>query len=338
VFLKKTSWYHEQKIDWLPGVVVEKLDVTNKFVACSDGREYEYDKLLIATGGEVRTLFEDKRGVSYFRTLDDADHFLQLVSESPANARGMVYGGGFIACEYVNLYRHFEMPVSICFRGAHFWTRILIPEAGELINRHMQENGVEVHANTSIDALIGEKELTGVASAGKELSCDVLGVGIGLQPDFGWLTDAGVEVNYGVRCNEFLETNIPDVYTAGDVAEFFDPIVQRHLLVGNWMSAMMQGRVVAKTLHGDKTAVNLVSSYATNVLGLEMIFIGDVDLDAADEVHVVGSLEDGGMTQVFERNGAIVGAALLNRNTDRAALTKAIKEKQSFSEVNLVKE
>lgn len=338
VFLKKLAWYDEQNINWLPGVMVQKLDVKNKFVGCSDGREYEYDKLLIATGGEVRNLLEDKRGVSYFRSLDDADHFLQLVSERAENSRGMVYGGGFIACEYVNLYRHFEMPVSICFRGPHFWTRILKPEAGELINRHMRENDVEVHPNTSIESLLGEKELTGVVGAGTEFSCDVLGVGIGLQPDFGWLTDAGVEVNYGVRSNEYLETNVSDVYTAGDVAEFYDPIVKRHLLVGNWMSAMMQGRIVAKTMHGEKTAINLVSSYATNVLGLEMIFIGDVDLAAADEVHMVGSLEEGGITQVFERDGAVVGAALLNRNTDRAALTKAIKEKQSFSGLNLVKE
>jgi NAD(P)H-nitrite reductase large subunit len=338
VFLKKLAWYAQKKIDWLPGVLVEKLDVKNKFVGCSDGREYEYDKLLIATGGEVRNLLEDKRGVSYFRSLDDADHFMQLIAERTDTTRGVVYGGGFIACEYLNLFKHFEVPTQICFRGEHFWTRTLLPESGAFLNAHIREQGVEVFPNTTIEQLTGEKELTSIATTTGEYSCDILGVGIGIQPDFAWLTDAGVEVNYGVRANEYLETNVPDVYTAGDIAEFYDPIVERHLFIGNWMSAMMQGRIVAKTMHGDKTAVNLVSSYATNAFGLEMIFIGDVDLQAADEVHVVGSASDGGMTQIFERNGAVVGAALLNRNTDRAVLTKAIKEKQPFLEVNLVKE
>lgn len=332
VFLKRETWYVEQNIEWHPGVLAQHLDVRNKFVGTSDGREYTYDKLLIATGGEVRPLEEDMRGVSYFRTLDDADQFLQLVTEQGNQARGMVYGSGFIACEYINLFKHFSIPMAVAYRGPHFWTHSLLPEAGELIAHTVGANGVEVLENTPLQSLKGDTELRGIVTRHGEHHATILGVGIGIEPDFSWLRDAGIEVGAGVKANEFLETNVPDVFTAGDVAEFFDPILGRQIQIGNWMNAMSQGRTLAKTMTGERTRFQLVSSYATNVLGLEIIFVGDVEKAAAEKIELIGSLETGGITQVFERDGRVVGAAIIGRNKDRAPITKAIQEKTNIQD------
>ncbi|HLD20462.1 MAG TPA: FAD-dependent oxidoreductase [Patescibacteria group bacterium] len=335
VFLKRETWYASQNIEWVTGVLATHLDGRNKFVGGSDGREYPYDKLLIATGGEVRSLDEDLRGVSYFRTLDDADHFLQLVTEQGSRARGVVYGGGFIACEYINLFQHFGISTTVIHRGSHFWTRSFLPEAGELIAKTLRSSGVELHESTFFEALKGDSELQGIVTSGGEYPATLLGVGIGIQPDLSWLRDAGVEVGTGVKANEFLETNIPYVYTAGDIAEFDDLLLGRQLQIGNWMNAMSQGRTVARSMTGEQTSFQLVSSYATNVLGLEIIFVGDVERAAAEKVHVIGSVADGGITQVFERGGRIVGGVLIGRNTDRTPITKAIQERKSFVELGL---
>lgn len=328
VFLKRDTWYGEQDIEWLPGVVASHLDPRNKYVGASDGREYPYDKLLVATGGEVRSLGEDLRGVSYLRTLDDADHFLQLVIEQDERARGVVYGGGFIACEYINLFNHFQIPTTVVHRSEHFWMRSLEPQSGELIARHVCEHGVELHAGTALDHLLGDKELTGLVTSAGEFAATILGIGIGIEPDFSWAREAGVEVGAGIKTNECLETNVPDVYAAGGIAEFFDPILERQLQIGNWMNAISQGRMVARSMTGERTEFRLVSSYATNVLGLEIIFIGDVDKTAAEQVSLIGSVQAGGITQIFERGGRVVGAALIGRNADRGPITKAIQEKQ----------
>lgn len=93
------------------------------------------------------------------------------------------------------------------------------------------------------------------------------------------------------------------------------------------MNAQMQGRAVAKTMAGQRTAFELVSSYATNCRGMEVIFIGDVSRTAAEEIRVVGSKAEGGVAQHFLRGGRMVGASLVNRNADRAELTKRIREK-----------
>ncbi|MBI5794438.1 FAD-dependent oxidoreductase [Candidatus Uhrbacteria bacterium] len=335
VFLKKEFWYGEQNIEWLRGITCKHLDPRNKFVGLSDGRELPYDKLLIATGGEVRAVDEDLRGVSYLRTLDDADHLVQLLSAQGAGSRAGIFGGGFIACEYLNIFSHFRIPTILFHRGAHFWTRSLVPEAGALIENHLTQHGVELHVNAQVTNLVGEKELTAVTTTTGEHAVNFLGVGIGIEPNFSWMREAGVETGVGVKANAFLETNVPDISVAGDIAEFFDPIVERQIQIGNWMNAMSQGRCVAKTMSGEKTEFRLVSSYATNVLGLEIIFVGDTQKSAADEVQVVGSAQAGGVTQVFGRQGRVVGGIMIGRNHDRVAITKAIQERKTLQELGI---
>ncbi|NQV90808.1 NAD(P)/FAD-dependent oxidoreductase [Candidatus Uhrbacteria bacterium] len=338
VFLKPATWYQEHNIEWLPGVVAEQLDTRNKFVRISDQRELPYDKLLIASGTVPRPLEVDLRGVSYLRTIDDADHLLQLLSERGMDARMGIYGSGFIACEYLELFREMNLPITLAYRGDKFWSRALLPEAGELVNKVLVDGGVELHTRAELKDLIGEKELTGFVTPKGTHEVTLLGVGVGVIPDFSWLRDAGVELGSGVKTNQFLETNVPDVYAAGDVAEFEDVVLGRQLVLMNWQNAMSQGRHVARVMAGERVAFELVSSYSINIFGLECIFVGDTELAEADNVHLIGSLESGGITQVFERSERVVGGVMLNRNSDRVLITKAIKNKQPFSELTFVTE
>jgi len=330
VFLKKESWYEENNIEWLPGISVTSLDPDNAFVSLSDGRELPYDRLIIATGGDVRHLPFDLRGVSYFRNLDDTEHMLQLLNETPSGSPAVVYGGGFIACEYIDLFAYRSLPTTICFRGKHFWNSVLSNESGELINNHLKKNGVTVLPDTVLEKVLGEKELTGVITSNGELPAKILGVGMGIELDRSWIEKAGVECNRGIKTNEFFETNLPNIYAIGDAVEFYDPTVERSIQAGNWLSAIVHGRTVAKTITGNREEIKLVSSYSTNALGLEMIFIGDTNREAADKVVLRGKTEDTGITELFIRSGCLVGAVLLGRNSDRAPLTKWIQSKEQI--------
>lgn len=334
VFLKKESWYAEQNIEWLRGVRVESIDSTNKHVSLSDGRELPYDKLLIATGGDLRTVDGDPRGVSYFRTLDDADHVDQLIRER-SDHKAVVYGGGFIACEYINLFAHHGIPTDVILRGPHFWSRIFDEETGALVNQHLETNGITLYPEQTIESVEGERELTGVKTSSGQVEATILGIGIGIEPDFSILHEAGIETGVSIKTNEYLETSVENIYAAGDVAEFYDVITKRHLYVGNWMNAMSQGRTVAKTMAGERIVFELVSSYATNVLGLEMIFVGDTSRTGADEIQVHGSAAEGGVTQVFVRDGKVVGATIVGRNSDRKPITEAIKGQSLVDKLSL---
>lgn len=312
VFFKKESWYLKQNIEWMPGVLAVHLDPKNKFVALSDGSEIEYDKLLIATGGEPRSIFQNQENVSYLRSLSDADYLIELLNKRTENFRAEVFGGGFIACEYINIFSHFDLPIRVSLRGEHFWTKVLNHQLGEFMNQHLEKNSIEINKKSDFNIELNS----------------IVGVGTGLEMDLSWISQAGIEVGSGIRANKFLQTNFQDIFVAGDIAEFYDVIVGRHLQIGNWMNALIQGRVVAQNMSGKKTVFELVSSYAINLLGMDIIFIGDVSKDAADEVKVDSI--DGGMTQLFGRKGQLVGAVLINSNSLRQQITNSIKEKSKY--------
>lgn len=335
VFLKKENWYKENNIEWLVGLEVVKCDPKNKFVELSDGRELPYDKLLIASGNEPRMLEGETRGVSYLRSLDDADHLKQLLALRKKGDKAAIYGGGMIACEYLNLFSAHQLSITIAFRGKYFWSKSLNNEAGEFLNQHLQAQGITVLTEKKFAGVVGDKELEAMKLDDQNIACDILGIGVGVQSDLSWIKDAGIEVGRGVKVNEFLETNIFDIWAIGDAAEYFDTVAGRHIMFGNWQKAMSQGRTVAKCMVGEKTAYQQVPTYAMQVLGLDITFVGDVEIAAADQV-LMRQGDDMGPTLMLVRNDKLVGAIILGRNEDRVPLTKVIgKRVEEVEEVEV---
>lgn len=328
VFLRTGAWYLEKNIELMFGVRALEIDTKNQFVRTSEDRELPFDKLLLTTGGEISLFQDDVRGISYLHTLDDADHLKALVGEvrtlKPDERQAAVYGGGFIACEYANVFKHFEIPFCIIMRGSGFWSRLLSEHSQKVIRNFLDKQGVPVYTNEPMPELLGEDDLRGLKlKSGGEIPARILGVGIGMKTESSLITDAGIPMNHGILANEYLETAIPNVYTAGDVAEFADTMVKRQVQYSNWMNAQMQGRVVGATMAGERTAFKLVSSYATNLLGLHMVFLGDVNREQADEIRV-GLATDDASQELFFRNGVLVGSVLIGDISPRATLTQAI--------------
>ncbi|MFH1711855.1 MAG: FAD-dependent oxidoreductase [Patescibacteria group bacterium] len=332
LFLKKLNWYQEHNIELMSGVTAIKIDPQNKFVHTNEERELPYDKLLITTGGEVTLLPQDMRGISYLRTLDDTDHLCQLIKEQKNLPEGeqqtVVLGGGFIALEYVNIFAaHGILPIVV-MRSGGFWSRTLSEHSQKVLLDHAQQSGLKVIANTPHNEILGDTEFIGLKLMNdQEVRGQILGVGIGLHFDISIIKDAGIKVGSGVLANEYLETNLPDIYTAGDIAEYNDVILGRTIQAGNWMSALMQARAVAKTMTGERTRFELVSSYSIDLLGLEIVFVGDTSRQSADSViqHVS---EENRSVELFIRDNCLVGAIMIGDVTERQKITDAIKAKK----------
>jgi nitrite reductase (NADH) large subunit len=328
VFLKTFQWYVDHHIELMSGVRAKKIDLKNKFVLTSEDRELPFDDLLITTGTEIDLLKDDRRGVSYLSTVEDADHLLELISEMKTLPKedqlAFVYGSGFIACEYANIFYHYGIPFAMAMRGKGFWSRSLSKESQAVLNLHAERQGVKLYFDEPEPVMRGDEELLGIGLRyGVEIPAKILGVGIGVQAKEEVILEAGIPFSQGVLANNYLETSLPNVYTAGDAAEFDDVTVGRRIRYGNWMNALMQGRAVGKTLSGERTPFALTSSYATNLLGLHVVFIGDTSREHADEIKqtVATNLV---AEEVFIREGKCVGAILIGDVKNRAMLTKAI--------------
>ena len=332
-FLKSEKWYQDQNIELLLGQRVVRLDTKNKFVELDDARELSYDKLVIAGGTEPRTVSGEPKGVVYFWALDDVDHMLSVINGLKHEAfktQAVVHGGGFIACEFINVFRNHDIDTVVTFRGKHFWNKILNDQAGLLIQNHLEQSGIQILPKAELVGARGDQDLKAVDTTKGDLPCSLLGVAIGNTPETRWLADSGIEINQGIKTDEFLETNVENIFAIGDIAESYDLVAGRQYSAGNWGRAMMQGRTVAKTIAGERTAYEQVSSYAINLLGLDITFIGDTNKRAADDVVVWGSVDQGALTQIFVRNEKVVGAATIGRNQDRKILTEAIQNKQGI--------
>jgi NAD(P)H-nitrite reductase large subunit len=319
IFLKREAWYAEKDIEWLAGMRVDAIDVRNRHVALSDGRELPYDKLLIATGGEPRTLPYDGENACYFHSLGDAEHLVSLMASR--DGRAMAFGGSFIAAELLDVFLHRGRDTVAAFRGPWMFHRVLDEESGRLITDHLHGKGAEVRPGCAAPEHLGATDR------------DIVGIGAGTEPDLSWIRDAGIAVNRGVLANARLETNVPDVYAAGDVAEFDDLLVGRALTAGNWPSAVMQGRLAGQNMSGRAPGgapveFRNVSAYATNLAGLDIIAVGDTDRAATDSIRVIAEAHGprgGGVTQLFFRGGKIVGGTMVNRTAHRTPVVNAIR-------------
>jgi NAD(P)H-nitrite reductase large subunit len=334
VFMRSLEWYAENDIEYLSGTEFTKIDTASKFVEVTGGRELPYDKLVIATGGDVRMLpHAPARGIEYFRTLSDSDGILASVKalQGREDAHALCYGGGFLAMELVNIFAKYEVPFTVAMRGSGFWSKQLMPALHEVLAKQIAEHGGGLRTNVdAVEFVLEHNELTGASLDGEFLDVQFAGIGIGIEQDMHCFKAAGLDLGACLRSNEYLETNIEDVYAIGDGAEFFDLFAGRHIVTGNWMNAQMQGRHLGKRLAtGERKAFELVSSYATNLLGKEIVFIGDTSIQAAD--NVLEYVQGGEARQLFERGGKTVGAILIENTKERAAITQAIKEQTKYA-------
>ncbi|MBU1125992.1 MAG: FAD-dependent oxidoreductase [Patescibacteria group bacterium] len=334
LFLKKPEWYLENNIVYMSGIDVLEVDTKNSFVRTSEEREIPYDKLLITSGSEVRLALDNMRGISYFRTLEDAEQMIgcinSVLTQPIHERRAIVAGGGFVALEYINILAHFKIPTTVILRSTGFWSRSFGVEAQKILQRHVEKQGVQLLTNQSTFEFLGTEDFAGVRLLdGTKIKAQMIGMAIGMVPEVDFLKSSGIKINKGILANEYLETNIENVYTAGDVAEFYDAIVERQFVMGNWTNAQMQARAAATSMADGRTKFELVTSYSANLLGKDIVFVGDVSREHADDI-IQKRVDEENSTEIFVRDGRMVGAVLVGEVKERTKLTNAIRERQTY--------
>lgn len=355
VFLKNEGWYQQKRIELIRGFRVQGLVVSKKAVRLSNGQEISYGKLLISIGGFVIPLVvpgADVANICYMRTVDDAD---RIIVEAKRAKKAVIVGGGFIGLEYCSCFRvNGVEDVTLLVMEPYFWSGKLDEESAGAITDVLVKNGVKIVTNEEVDhveqkgpslsngdSIADEPYLEGrtlseiVTKAGNTYEADVVGVGIGIGSALKWLEGSGLHINRAIVTNEFLETNIKDVYAAGDCAEFKDVIFERQHIVGNWANATSQGSAAGKTMAGQKTVFETASSYSISFFDGACTFIGVTEEDFADGVIARGSWKEGKVTRIFVKKFGdltrIVGATVVNNPADVAPLTVAIKSKVDIS-------
>ncbi len=338
VFLRKDQDYLDKGIILKVSTKVISINIQTSTVATDKG-EIGYKKLLIASGGEVRKLDlvgSDLTGVFYFRTNVDSENIKNYIT---GKKNAIVIGGGFIGLELAQTFKLYGLNVRFLILEEWFWQNLLGEESGKLMDVILKENGLVMSYSTSVAELKGQNGvLTGaVLKSGEELLVDVCGIGVGINPRTEFVSQ-DITTNKGrIVTNEFLQTNIQNVWAAGDVAEFWDLVLKMPLNYGNWVNASEQGRIVGENMSGKVTPFKMVSAYSISIFGNNFTTVGTIRKDLAREIVVVGMAGERKVVEVFlGENNRVLGATLINRGEWRGILTKMIESGEIFDRTKLV--
>src|SRR3972149_111133 len=328
LYARTSEVYQEKNISLLTQVRATKVDLSNKLVTTQSGQIFSFNKLLIASGGKVTQLHIPGGAlpeVVYLRTLQDAKKIKELLSK---NEEGAVFGGGFIGIDLVQTFVINKLKTTAVIREKFFWETVVGENSGQLLSQILTEHGVTVLPETEVVEFVGSDHLERVKlNNGQEILADIVGVGIGIHLDLDYLKDSGLTIKKGVVTNEFLETSVKDVWAAGDVAEFYDPIIGAYHSLGNWANSSAQGRIVGANMAGDRQPFETTSMYSINIFESNFSFLGDPVVDENTEVLERGGVKEKKLARLLLRDDTVVGASLINLPLDRNIITQLIKNR-----------
>jgi len=327
VFLKTETWAKENDISCTFGQPVVAMDTTKKVATLNDGQEISYEKALLALGSAVNRWTipgADKPGVLYLRTLDDAKAVIAAVKTAK---KAVVIGGGFIGFEMCDMLKLAGLETTLIIREKYFWEPLLDEASGRMIEAALKKGGVNIIYETLVDEVLGDKKVTGVKlNNGQTMPTDMVMVGIGNHCALEWVKAAGIACNRGILADEYMATSAPDVWTAGDVAEYQDLILQEKVQMGTWVNAQLHGRTAAINMLGDHQPYRNVTFYTAQGMGLAIAFVGDVRVLPDRQVIQRGSPGANAYSRIIALNGQVKGATMINRTMDLGPLAKIIEK------------
>ncbi len=330
VFLRQLAMYEAKRISLLaPCRVLNILD--SKTLETDRYGAIAFGKLLIATGGQPRA-WEPGAGMSgvhHLQTLEDA---IRIKMDLPSAQRLVVVGGGFIGLELVALAARYHVPTTVVVRNPWYWYHSLLQEEATVVANVFRACNTEIIANDDVARVEGSGSVSAVMlQSGRRIAADMVGLGIGLMPNTDFIQGKVVCGAHGIRVDEYLRTSVPHIYAAGDVAEFFDPILGLHHRIGTWANAVHHGRVAGANMAGNDMKLNQVASYSTNALpGLSVAFVGDGRNDGENNNICRYDVPNNSYGRLILRNDRMVGGIFINRPQDVAATMKLIENKKEI--------
>lgn len=332
-----------QKVDYgkLGVTLVEKENVkainpSAKQVELESGKKVSYDKLFLGTGSE--TIVPPIQGLAqiphhYLWTLDDA---IGLKKAAEKAKTAVVIGGGFIGMLAAEALRKLKIKLTIVEMAPILLPQLLDDGAGKIFLQAVRDEGVIVRTDSLVAAVAqksGGIEVT--LKSGDTFTVDLAVVATGVRPNVRYLQNGTVSLNKGVLVNEYLQTNQPDIYAAGDVAETRDFLSDERSIYAIWPTAIDQGRAAGANMAGKKLAYP--GSLGMNVVELfnvTLAQLGRFREGPGDAVKMLSKGDDGLYRKiVVDRNGTLVGAVYVgdeNGVAEMGVIHSAIKRREKW--------
>ncbi len=313
--VESEAFYAEHGVEVELETVVATLDLGGRRILLEGGGERAFSRLLIASGATPRRLDvagSDLEGVHTLRTLSNST----AIREAARGAReAVVVGAGFIGMEVAASLNQLGLEVTLVHRGKGLFEILRARQLMQYLAVLYGQKGVELVLGDEVESFGGRSRLDSVSTTGgRVVQAELAVVGIGVEPNTHWLEDSGLQLDDGVVVNERFETGVENVWAAGDVARFYDPIFAKHRRIEHWSNANYAGTEVGKLIAGGEGGFDTVSAFFSEVFGLTLRVFGDVD--DADEIVFRGSLEERKTIGFYVRDGKLAATTVIGQDDE----------------------
>ena len=325
------EFYRAHGIELKLNTEVAGVDAPRKRLHLRSGEEIAFENLIIATGANPRKLDtpgSTLAGVHYLRSLEDSK---SIRARAAGAKRAVILGAGFIGMEVAAVLAQKGIATTMVLREDRIGRRMFTPAMSRFFESYYAARGVEFRKQTKVAELRGGGALQSALLSNQEtLACDMLVAGIGVAPVTGPVANSGIEIADGVLVDEYLETNQPGIYAAGDVAHYMDTLYGKRRRVEHWDNAVSQGQHCARVLLGERAPFVHVPYFFSDVFDLSYEFWGDQS--GADQVMERGDLSTSSFSVWWLRQERLVAAFTMNRpDEERESAQKWIASKQRIS-------
>ena len=337
------NWFWEQnRIQLLRGHV-ESIDFEHKSLILKDKNIVNYDKLILSLGSKSNKFGwkgQDLDGVHGLYHLQDVEA-MERHSVNGMN-RAVIIGGGLIGIEMAEMFHSRHIPVTFLVREKSFWDLILPAEESAMVNRHIREHGIDLRLESELNEVLDENN-DGKADAilmknGEKIDCGFVGLTVGVSPNVDFVKNTALKINKGIVVNDYLETNIADVYAIGDCAEIETPQSGRRPIEAIWYTGRMMGETVAYNIMNKKVKYNPgIWFNSAKFLDIEYQVYGDIRAQLADnQATIYWEHADGkkGIRITYDKNeGNVLGFNLMGVRYRHEVCEKWIKDKTPIETV-----
>jgi 3-phenylpropionate/trans-cinnamate dioxygenase ferredoxin reductase subunit len=322
VLLKTEAFYAEKSIGVRTDTRVRSIDRARCCVRLSDGRELEYEALLLATGARPRTIElpgASLAGVFYLRTLADVD---AIRARMAADKRLVIIGGGYIGLEVAAIARQAGLKVTVLEGAERILGRVTGETIADFVAQAHRSRGVDIQCGIRVQGFNGANQIESVACAHAQFPADLVVVGIGVLPNSELAAEAGLATDNGIVVDEYCRTQDPRIFAAGDCTNHPNGLLGRRVRLESVQNAVDQARAAAANICGTAKTYRELPWFWSNQYDLRVQMAGLSQ--GHDRTLLRGDTAQTSFSVLYLRAGALIAADTVNAPREHLALRKLI--------------